>query len=399
MEARLGIAPWDVPPNANNEALARGAASLGIKAVAIRRNVKDCWNLGYCGLGCPVNAKQSMLLTTVPAALDRGATLVTRARALEFVHHGDRVTALSCAAMDTRGVHSTARRLSIRARAFVAAGGAIGTPALLLRSRVPDPHASSASARSCIRPSCPPPIMPEQIDPFAGAPQTIYSDHFLDVAPIDGPIGYKLEAAPAHPLLMAITLPGQGRGHASAMRELPHLHVALALLRDGFHPDSPGGTVTLDASGAPVLDYPLNAIPVGRRASRVSHDGRDPVRRRGHERHAGPRRWRRVRRASAPRAPRSMASALAPLATPVMSAHVMGGCPLGPDPARAAVDIVGPLSPSRESSCSRRLAVPDLDRRESAAFDLRHRRAPRNRAGGDAFCTEQHRKPPASRAP
>jgi choline dehydrogenase-like flavoprotein len=49
MEARLVIAPWDVPPNANNEALARGTARLGIKAVAIRRNVKSCWNLGYCG--------------------------------------------------------------------------------------------------------------------------------------------------------------------------------------------------------------------------------------------------------------------------------------------------------------------------------------------------------------
>jgi choline dehydrogenase-like flavoprotein len=32
---------------------------------------------------------------------------------------------------------------------------------------------------------------------------------------------------------------------------------------------------------------------------------------------------------------------LAPLATPVVSAHVMGGCPLGPDPARAVVDLHG----------------------------------------------------------
>jgi hypothetical protein len=77
------------------------------------------------------------------------------------------------------------------------------------------------------------------------------------MAPLEGPIGFKLEAAPAHPLLMSITLPGQGRAHAGWMRELPHLQVALALLRDGFHPDSPGGTVTLDGGGAPVLDYPL----------------------------------------------------------------------------------------------------------------------------------------------
>jgi choline dehydrogenase-like flavoprotein len=33
--------------------------------------------------------------------------------------------------------------------------------------------------------------------------------------------------------------------------------------------------------------------------------------------------------------------ALAPISTTVVSAHVMGGCPLGSDPARAAVDPAG----------------------------------------------------------
>jgi choline dehydrogenase len=39
MEDRLGIAPWTIAPNANNAALARGAAKLGIESAAIRRNV------------------------------------------------------------------------------------------------------------------------------------------------------------------------------------------------------------------------------------------------------------------------------------------------------------------------------------------------------------------------
>ncbi len=340
MEARLGIAPWTVPPNANNEALARGAAGLGIRIESIRRNVKGCWNLGYCGLGCPIDAKQSMLVTTVPAALDRGATLVTRARALEFAHRGDRVTALSCVAMDSRGVHTTARRLSIRARAYVAAGGAIGTPALLLRSRLPDPH-GIVGKRTFLHPTVvSAAIMPEQVDPFAGAPQSVYSDHFLDTAPVEGPIGFKLEAAPAHPLLMSITLPGQGRAHAGWMRELPHLHVALALLRDGFHPDSPGGTVTLDGGGAPVLDYPLTPFvwegvrralntmaeiqfAAGAKTVMPIHDAGTAY-----------------TSLAAARAAID-AFALAPLVTPVVSAHVMGGCPLGPDPARAVVDTTG----------------------------------------------------------
>src|ERR1019366_7347039 len=52
MEQRLGVAPWLVAPNENNSALRRGARALGISSGQIRRNVKGCWNLGYCGMGC-----------------------------------------------------------------------------------------------------------------------------------------------------------------------------------------------------------------------------------------------------------------------------------------------------------------------------------------------------------
>lgn len=42
------------------------------------------------------------------------------------------------------------------------------------------------------------------------------------------------------------------------MAELPNTHVMLALLRDGFHPQSPGGAVQLRGDGSPVLDYPVS---------------------------------------------------------------------------------------------------------------------------------------------
>ncbi|HYF57373.1 MAG TPA: GMC family oxidoreductase N-terminal domain-containing protein, partial [Burkholderiaceae bacterium] len=90
-ERRLSIAPWVVPPNENNDLLRRGAARLGIPAAAIARNVEGCANLGYCGMGCPTNAKRSMLVTTIPAALDLGATLLVRARAERLRIEGDRV--------------------------------------------------------------------------------------------------------------------------------------------------------------------------------------------------------------------------------------------------------------------------------------------------------------------
>jgi len=140
MEARLSIAPWRVPPNENNAALAKGAQARGISSGTIRRNVEGCANLGYCGMGCPVNAKRAPLTVSIPEALARGATLLTRARAERLVLAGDRVAALEVRGMDASGTAPGTRRLTVRARAFVAAAGAIGTPGLLLRSGTPDPY-------------------------------------------------------------------------------------------------------------------------------------------------------------------------------------------------------------------------------------------------------------------
>jgi len=340
MEARLSIAPWTFDPNANNAALARGAAKLGISSGTIRRNVKGCWNLGYCGMGCPTNAKQSMLVTTIPAALARGATLVTRARALSLAWRGERVESLECAAMDARGTRPTARRVVVRARAFVAAAGAIGTPALLLRSRVPDPHGVLAR-RTFLHPTIvSAAIMPERIDGFSGAPQSVYSDHFLDSVAVDGPIGFKLEAPPIHPLLTAITMPNHGNVHAARMQALPNLHVLLALLRGGFHDDSPGGTVALADDGTPVLDYPLTPYLWDgvRRALKAMADlqfaaGATSV---------APVHGDGAAYTSAAAAKAAIAGFdLRPLATPIVSAHVMGGCAMAADARRGACDPQG----------------------------------------------------------
>ena len=339
MERQLGIAPWSVPANPNNEALRRGSEALGVKVETIRRNVRGCWNIGYCGMGCPTNAKQSMLVTTIPAALARGATLLTRARALAFEHGGRRANALTCAALDARGTDPTSRRIRVRAKTFIAAGGAIGTPALLLRSRVPDPYAI-VGKRTFLHPTVvSAALMPERVDGFSGAPQSVYSDHFLDAQPSRA-MGYKLEVPPVHPVLAAITLPGHGVEHARWMHELAHMQVVIALLRDGFDPRSPSGTVTLRDDGSPLLDYPLNdyfwdgarsafgtmaQIQFAAGATRVM-----PV-------HAS-----RPVYASWSAAGTAIAALpLAPLVAPVFSAHVMGGCAFGTDPRRAAVDANG----------------------------------------------------------
>ena len=125
------------------------------------------------------------------------------------------------------------------------------------------------------------------------------------------------------------------------MRDFRHMQVVIALLRDGFHPQSAGGTVRLRDDGTPVLDYPLGAVRVGRRAPRLPRRWRRSSSPRA--RRTCPRAW--LRRAvHEPCARRKAAIAafdLRPLYTRVVSAHVMGGAPLGADPRRAVVDVTG----------------------------------------------------------
>jgi choline dehydrogenase-like flavoprotein len=328
MEARLHVADWPGAPNENNDLLRRGAQKLGIPTGLIRRNVNGCWNLGYCGMGCPTNAKQSMLVTTIPSALDRGATLVTRARADRLRRTGERVDGVDCVLLDAAGVAPTGRTLRVRARHTVLAGGAINTPALLLRSKAPDPS-GQLGKRTFLHPTLvSAALFAQRVDGYAGAPQTVYSDHFLHTQPIDGPLGYKLEAPPLHPVLMATTMQGFGRDHAGMMRQFPHLAGMLALLRDGFHPASRGGTVALQADGSPVLDYPLNdpvwdgarralltmaeiQFAAGATSVQVAHEHAP--------RYAG---WPEARAGIA-------ALPFEKHATRVVSAHVMGGCAMG----------------------------------------------------------------------
>jgi choline dehydrogenase-like flavoprotein len=340
VEARLSIAPWTVAPNENNAALARGARAIGIHAAMIRRNVRGCANLGYCGMGCPLDAKQSMLVTTIPAALAHGATLVTRARAERLSISGDSATSLACVAMDATGAAPGTRRIAIRAKAFVSAAGAIGTPGLLMRSNAPDPH-RLLGKRTFLHPTVvSASVMPDRVDAHAGAPQTVYSDHFLDTLPPDGPIGFKLEAPPVHPILAAITLPGHGEPHAAMMRQFPNLHVLIALLRDGFHAHSPGGTVRLRDDGTPVLDYPLGDYLFDgvRRAFLAMAELQFA---------AGARQVMPIHGAGSSYASFAQARAaidrlaLAPLVTPVVSAHVMGGCAIGSDERSSCVDEQG----------------------------------------------------------
>lgn len=338
MEQRLNIEPWQIPANQNNRTIANGAEKLGWSHATIARNVKGCANLGYCGVGCPINAKQSMLVTTIPTALEAGARLVYKARVERITYSNETVTGCELIAMDEFGQPQPETTISVQAPLVILSAGAIGSPAVLLRSRVPDPH-KLIGKRTFLHPTViSAAVMPEAINGYAGAPQSIYSDHFL--WPDNNEMGFKIEAAPLHPLLTSTVLTSFGQEHFNLMKQFPNIQGSIALLRDGFSEQSVGGEVLLDDYGYPKVKYQLNdyfwkgarkallamaemQFAAGAKQVLPIHLYAKPYRS-----------WNEAKAAI-------QQLSMKPLEALVFSAHVMGGCAMGGDEELSVVDESG----------------------------------------------------------
>lgn len=331
MEQRLNISDWEVAPNENNHIISKGCEALNYSWQTIPRNVKGCWNLGYCGHGCPVNAKQSMLVTTIPETLNNDGELLFRTRAQRLLIDNDRVNGVECIALDDTDVTPTGKKVVIKARHTVIACGAINGPGLLLRSKAPDPH-QRIGKRTFLHPV---PIsiaeFAEPINGFYGAPQSIYSDHFQWKDGVSGPMGFKLEVTPMQPGFMAAVIMGHGDLHRWQMEQLPYLNCMISLLRDGFHEASQGGEVGLKDDGSPQIEYPFNDYMLdGVKRSLIAMAEIQFA--------AGAKQVRPVH--SRGQFSGTLAEALAQIealdykqnAIRVGSAHVMGGCGMGEDP-------------------------------------------------------------------
>ncbi len=136
VERRLDIGagnPDDV--NRNNRKLWEGAATLGWRPELIRRSVKGCARLGYCGMGCPLDAKQSSRITYVADAVAAGADVYTDCRATLVETDRGRARAVVAEVLDRASDRPRSRFVAYARRGVVLCGGAINTPALLLRSK------------------------------------------------------------------------------------------------------------------------------------------------------------------------------------------------------------------------------------------------------------------------
>jgi choline dehydrogenase-like flavoprotein len=216
VEERLGVATSH-DHNRNNAAIVDGARALGWESSAIPRNATDCGEgCGYCGFGCAYGRKQSTTQTYLADAIAAGAQLFANTSVDRVRIEGGCVTGVE------------AGDLSIDAPLVIVAGGALRTPGILARSGLRSPH---LGAHLHVHPTTA--LVAEfdaPIDAWHGAMQTALCDRFSDQH--DG-YGATIEAAPAHPGLMALALPWRSRArHANEMERVRNNALLIVLTRD-----------------------------------------------------------------------------------------------------------------------------------------------------------------------
>jgi choline dehydrogenase-like flavoprotein len=220
IEADLNVNDGESHRNGPNDRLAAGLDALGLPWRVIPRNVRDCGDCGPCAVGCRRGAKQSTLRRSLAAACADGAEVLDRTEVVRVTVEGGRATGVVA--------RVPGGELTVRAPMVALAGGSILSPAVLQRSGI---AAGIAGRTLHIHPVVAVAgIYDEPVAPWAGVPQSVMSEAYAEVA---GAWGFRLEAAPTHPGLIASGLPWwDAAGHRATMARCDRIAAFLAIVRD-----------------------------------------------------------------------------------------------------------------------------------------------------------------------
>ncbi len=219
--------------------MGRGCDAYGWHHAPMARNAVGCEGGGFCDFGCSTGAKRSTEISYLPGALNRGAIAFTGLRASRVIQERGR-------AVGVEGVTSAGRRLTVRGRAVVLAGGAIPTPAFLLEHGLCN-TSGQVGRNLTLHPSgAITGVFEERTDPGKYIPQAYHCAEFLRQ-------GVLLSAAQPDVNIGSILFPYSGRRLMEAVDLLPHVAGVAVVLRDA----TPNGRVYRDIQDKPVVTYNL----------------------------------------------------------------------------------------------------------------------------------------------
>jgi choline dehydrogenase-like flavoprotein len=242
------ILPAEV--NKLNGKIREGCEKLGYHGFVTNHNRENCTLSGFCLLGCPFDAKQSMLITYVPAADKAGARIYPNCPARRLVAAAGRVRRVEGEVVDELG--RPRHQVSVEAQLVVLCAGAINSPQILQRSGLAD-SSGQVGRNLHLHPSVLlSGVYDEDIYGCRGIPQSYYVDEFIDLEK-DPDTGYVLMPVFGFPVMTATNLPGFGRANYELMRNYHRMVGILVLMHD-----QSSGEVRTKSDGTLEIDYRVN---------------------------------------------------------------------------------------------------------------------------------------------
>ena len=240
----LRVTPLDPNTMGRNGQLAmEGAEALGLSSGPISRNAGSCVQCSSCPYGCAIDAKRGMHVSYLPRAVAAGARVRAGVEAQRILTEDGRAVGVACSARDAS---SRSRPFTVRAsRAVIAAGGALGTPELLLRSGL---GGGQVGRNLRIHPACwVGARYEEDVHGWEGVMQSYYVDEW------EHERGVLLEATFTPLAFGGAWLVGTGAEHQRAMLNFGRIGSIGVQLRDVS-----AGKVGLANEGALRASYDLN---------------------------------------------------------------------------------------------------------------------------------------------
>jgi len=246
----LRVTPLDPERMGRNGQLAmEGAAAVGASGGPISRNAGSCVQCSSCPFGCAIDAKRGMHVSYLPRAVAAGARVRAGVEVDRVLFEGDRAVGVAGAVAVPAAMRRQVRprgesRFTVRARrAVIVAGGALGTPELLLRSGV---GGGQVGRNLHIHPACwVGARYEEEVRGWDGVMQSFYIDQWE-------PQRILLEATFTPLAFGGGWLLGAGRSHQEAMLDFGHIGSI------GVHlSDESAGRVGLGTPGSLRASYRL----------------------------------------------------------------------------------------------------------------------------------------------
>ncbi|MDQ3934508.1 MAG: GMC family oxidoreductase [Actinomycetota bacterium] len=236
--------------NGPHQRLKEGCEALGWDFRTIVRNADlskySPEAAGYAGFGDQSGSKQSGDKTWVVDCVENGGEVLVRTRARRVLVENGRAAGVECVRLNE---DQTPRgSVTVRAPRVVVACGSLESPALLLRSGIGGPAAGQYlrlhPAHAVLG------VYSEDQQSWWGPPQTGLCDTFANTG--DG-YGFLLEGAQYAPAIAASAVPWtSAEDHKTRMADFRYGATFIALIRDRGH-----GRVTIDDSGEAVPWYSI----------------------------------------------------------------------------------------------------------------------------------------------